>query len=203
MTPPSDTVGLADVIVVGGGGSGLAAAIEAATVGRSVILLEKHSALGGTTAWSVGSLSATSTPHQIKRGIKDGPDGHFEDLPKFAEKLGAPDNPELRRILVDNVPFTLRWLMEMGVEFFGPMPEPPHKLPRMHNILPNSRAYIYHCARRVVGWELISGQAKGSTICAWKTARSSEFSSEEGAESSSAPGEVWCWRAAIIAPARR
>ena len=28
------------------------------------------------------------------------------------------------------------------MEFFGPMPEPPHTKPRMHNVLPNSRAYI-------------------------------------------------------------
>ena len=54
-----------DVIVVGGGGSGLAAAIEAASVGRRVILLEKAPKLGGTTAWSIGSISASATPHQI------------------------------------------------------------------------------------------------------------------------------------------
>jgi flavin-dependent dehydrogenase len=37
-----------DVAVVGGGRSGLAAAIEAARFGRSVVLLEKNPALG---AW--------------------------------------------------------------------------------------------------------------------------------------------------------
>lgn len=38
--------------------------------------------------------------------------------------------------------------MEKGVVFFGPMPELPHRKPRMHNIVPNSRAYIYHLERR-------------------------------------------------------
>src|SRR5262249_22725721 len=65
----------ADVVVIGGGGSGLAAAIEAATLGRSVILLEKASRIGGTTSWwSVGSISVNCSPHQIKAGIKDSPD---------------------------------------------------------------------------------------------------------------------------------
>ena len=39
-----------DVVVVGGGGTGLAAAIEARALGRSVVLLEKNPALGGSTA---------------------------------------------------------------------------------------------------------------------------------------------------------
>ena len=48
-----------------------AAAIEAATAGRRVVLLEKAPKLGGTTAWSIGSISATATPHQQAKGIKD------------------------------------------------------------------------------------------------------------------------------------
>lgn len=148
-----------DVIVVGGGGSGLAAAIEAATVGRRVILLEKAPKLGGTTAWSIGSISATATPHQIAKGIKDAPSGHFEDMHKFAEHLQCEDNPGLRQILTNRVPDTLRWLMGMGVQFFGPMPEPPHRQPRMHNVIPNSRAYIAHCRREALrlGVEIRTG----------------------------------------------
>lgn len=139
-----------DVLVVGGGGSGLAAAIEAATFGRNVTLIEKAPQLGGTTAWSIGSISATATPHQLACGIKDGPQGHFEDLPKFATHLEGSDNPALRRILTERVPETFRWLMGLGVEFFGPMPEPPHRQPRMHNVVPNSRAYIAACRRRAL-----------------------------------------------------
>lgn len=149
----------ADVIVVGGGGSGLAAAIEAAKAGRSVLLLEKVEQLGGTTAMSIGSISATLTPHQLRKGIKDTPAGHCEDMPKFAAGLNATDNDELRTILTDNVPETVRWLMSLGVEFFGPMPEAPHRLPRMHNVIPSSRAYIAHCAReaRRVGVDIRTG----------------------------------------------
>lgn len=131
-----------DVLVIGGGGAGLAAAIESADNGAHVILLEKNPELGGTTAWSIGSFTATQTTQQIAQGIEDSPDEHFADMPKFCGPLADRDNPALRRLLVDNANDTLRWLESLGVEFFGPMPEPPHSKPRMHNVLPNSRAYI-------------------------------------------------------------
>ncbi|MPY69312.1 MAG: FAD-dependent oxidoreductase [Alphaproteobacteria bacterium] len=131
-----------DVLVIGGGGAGLAAAIEAREAGASVILIEKNAALGGSTAWSIGSFTATQTPQQQAKGIEDSPDEHFADMPKFSGPLADRDNPALRRLFVDNANGTLRWLMRHGIEFFGPMPEPPHTKPRMHNVLPNSRAYI-------------------------------------------------------------
>ncbi|MEE2995831.1 MAG: FAD-dependent oxidoreductase [Pseudomonadota bacterium] len=131
-----------DVLVIGAGGAGLAAAIEARTLGASVILIEKNESPGGTTSWSIGSFTATQTPQQLAAGIIDNPDAHFSDMPKFSGKDADRDNPELRRLFVDNASDTLKWLMSMGVEFYGPMPEPPHTQPRMHNVLPNSRAYI-------------------------------------------------------------
>src|SRR5262245_19383548 len=53
-----------DLIVVGGGGSGLAAAAEAASLGAKALLVEKGETLGGTTAWSVGAYTSSATPHQ-------------------------------------------------------------------------------------------------------------------------------------------
>jgi len=144
-----------DVVVVGGGGSGLAAAIEARSLGRRVVLLEKNEKLGGSTAKSIGSITASNTPHQLKKGIHDSPDDHFEDMQRFIDaskrvresRYPIKDNTALRRIFVDNVSDTFRWLMSMGVEFHGPLPEAPHRKPRMHNVLPNSGAYIYHLGK--------------------------------------------------------
>jgi succinate dehydrogenase/fumarate reductase flavoprotein subunit len=136
-----------DVIVVGGGGAGLAAASEVARLGRRVILLEKNLHTGGSTSWSVGSVTATNTPHQRKAGIKDSADEHFEDLALHAGALAPRDNLELRRILVDNTSEMLDWLMSLGVVFVGPMPEPPHRYSRMHNVVPNSRSFAYHLTR--------------------------------------------------------
>lgn len=137
----------ADVIVIGGGGSGLAAASQAASLGRRVILLEKNPRLGGSAGWSIGSVSATNTPHQLRAGIQDTPDEHFDDLGLFAGAMAQRDNLVLRRILVDNATSAFEWLLSTGVVFLGPMPEAPHRYPRMHNVVPSSKAYPYHLGR--------------------------------------------------------
>ncbi|TIR02431.1 MAG: FAD-dependent oxidoreductase [Mesorhizobium sp.] len=137
-----------DVIVVGAGGSGLFAAIEAAEIGRRVLVLEKNPAPGGTTNWAIGSLSSSASPMQTAIGIHDTPAAHFEDMALFHGALLSHDNPDLRKVFVENVPDTLKKLLDMGVVFFGPMPEPPPRVPRMHNVPPNSRAYAHALYRR-------------------------------------------------------
>lgn len=145
---PAESRDEADVVVAGGGGAGLAAAIEAAATGASVLLLEKEGKLGGTTGRSVGSITASGTNLQRRAGVTDDADAHFADMPLFAgEALAARDNLELRRLLVDNVTDTVSWLEKLGVVFFGPMPEPPHRVPRMHNILPSSKSYIHYLSK--------------------------------------------------------
>lgn len=136
-----------DVVVVGGGGAGLAAAVEAAALG-DVVILEKAPLLGGTTAMAVGSITASGTRQQSRLGVEDSPDEHLEDYRAMAGERLQHDNPELSRLLVDNVGATVDWLTDMGVEFFGPMQEPPHRKPRMHNVLPSARSYVYHLSRR-------------------------------------------------------
>ncbi len=150
--------GTLDIVVIGGGGAGLAAAIEARTAGCEVVLLEKNAKLGGSTAWSVGSITSTGTPHQRRAGVQDRPQDHFDDMPLFAGDLAGRDNDELRRILCEEVPEAFGWLLSLGVRFFGPMPEPPHRQPRMHNVLPNSLSYIYHLERhaRRIGVQIVA-----------------------------------------------
>lgn len=131
-----------DVIVVGAGGAGFAAAITAAEHGRSVALLERAGDIGGTTARSVGSITASCTRLQASAGIADSTDDHFEDMALFAGTRVNRDNLELRRLFVDRSAEAIEFLEGLGVVFFGPMPEPPHRVPRMHNVLPNSRALV-------------------------------------------------------------
>lgn len=147
-----------DVVVIGGGGSGLAAAVAAAEDGAQVTLLERRAAVGGTTALSIGSLTAADTSFQRRRGIRDTPEHLAEDMWKFDEALLTDDAPALRSLYARESSRTLDWLIAHGVAFAGPFPEPPHRVPRMHNVIPNSRSYIarLHEAARAAGVEIVT-----------------------------------------------
>ena len=138
-----------DVVIVGGGGSGLTAAVSAAEHGCSVIVLEKQRAPGGTTAIAVGSFTASRTELQQRAGIEDSPEAHAEDVARFAPpEIEARNNEELRRFFLQHAAETLSWLQGMGISFFGPSPEPPNRVPRMHNVVPAARAYILALQKR-------------------------------------------------------
>ncbi len=130
------------VIVIGGGGSGLAAAVAAAEAGARVLLLEKAGNLGGTTALAIGSFSASRTAYQDRAGVEDCPEWHFEDMSKFQSEFETRCDLELRRFLTREAGKSLGWLKSHGVVFVGPFPEPPHRVPRMHNVIPDARTYI-------------------------------------------------------------
>jgi fumarate reductase flavoprotein subunit len=147
MSNNNESCELYDVVVVGGGGAGMAAAVSAAQNGARVAVIEKNQALGGTTAMSIGSMTASLTTLQYRAGVYDDHDSHFADMPKFAPETFQRDNLELRRVYVENSGPTLEWLRSLGVVFFGPMPEPPHERPRMHNVLPNSGAYTHYLGK--------------------------------------------------------
>lgn len=137
----------ADVLVIGGGGSGLCAAISAATSGSTVLVLEKGEEIGGSTGMSVGSFTAANTAYQFRAGVNDSIDQFIEDMKVANGDFESRENQELRRILAENAGSTVEWMSSLGVQFLGPTPEPPYEKPRMHNVLPNSKAYITALAR--------------------------------------------------------
>ncbi|MBO0821806.1 MAG: FAD-binding protein, partial [Nocardiopsaceae bacterium] len=71
----------ADVIVVGHGLAGLAAAAEAAEAGRTVLLLDQEGeqALGGQAFWSLGGLFFVGSPEQRRLGVRDSVDLAWQD----------------------------------------------------------------------------------------------------------------------------
>jgi len=132
-----------DVVVVGGGGSGLACALAAAQGGADVLLLEKQPQLGGATGLAIGSFTANRTAWQRKAGIHDNPDDHEEDAAKFGPPAyQAKNNGQLRRFFLEHAADTLHWMSTLGLSFYGPSPEPPNRVPRMHNVVPNAKAVI-------------------------------------------------------------
>jgi succinate dehydrogenase/fumarate reductase flavoprotein subunit len=148
-----------DVIVIGGGGSGLAAGLSAAENGASVILFEKRPLLGGSTGIAVGSFTANGTVFQRRQGIDDSPADHDEDAGKFGPpEYQARNNGPLRRYFLEHSSATLDWLMDMGLMFYGPSPEPPNRVPRMHNVVPNAKAFIAVLQSRFL-------RSGGKTVC--------------------------------------
>lgn len=140
-----------DVVVVGGGGSGLAAAVSAAENGLRVVLLEKMSQLGGTTGIAIGALTANQTKQQSDQSISDNPLDHNQDAGLFASPdIEARGNRELREFFLAQSGDTLAWLESFGLTFHGPSAEPPNRVPRMHNVVPNAKAYIAALHKRLV-----------------------------------------------------
>lgn len=132
-----------DVIVVGAGGSGLAAAYSAAEVGASVLILEKRPQPGGTTGIAVGSFTAAETSLQRVAKIDDHWQDHAEDVSKFATAdLECRNNQALREFFLQHAAETLHWLQSLGISYVGPQPEPPNRVARMHNVVPGAKAYI-------------------------------------------------------------
>ncbi|QDT95425.1 Fumarate reductase flavoprotein subunit precursor [Gimesia aquarii] len=148
-----------DVIIVGGGGSGLAAAVRALEMGASVLVLEKQAQLGGTTGMAIGSFTANGTRMQREANISDNADDHEVDAGQFAiPEIEAQNNPTLRRFFLGQTAETLEWLRGMGLYFHGPNPEPPNRVPRMHNIVPNAKAYIAAFQAQIL-------KRKGTIVC--------------------------------------
>ena len=104
-----------DVLVIGAGGAGFAAAVTAKEEGaKSVLLAEKLPFVGGNTMICSGLMNAVDPERQEKKGIKDSKELHLK------QTLDAGDNranPELVKILTDNALESVHWLEAHGMKF--------------------------------------------------------------------------------------
>lgn len=104
-----------DVIIVGSGGAGLAAAIEATEAGASCIILEADTKLGGATALSAGVFYAADTSVQREAGVTgDSADAMFEYVMAINQWALKPD---IMRYVCDESGPTIEWLKSLGVIF--------------------------------------------------------------------------------------
>lgn len=97
----------ADVLIIGGGGAGCSAAIEADNAGAKVLLVTKLRMGDANTMMAEGGIQAADKPN-------DSPAIHFLDAyggGHFAAKR------ELLQKLVCDAPGAIQWLNELGVEF--------------------------------------------------------------------------------------
>ncbi len=110
-----------DMIIVGGGTSGLPAATFASQRGARVLVLEVADVVGGTLYLSTGQMSAAGTKLQKSLGIVDTPQKHFDDVMRISR--GTVDQ-DLVRLDVENAADTFDWLTDNGLK---PLPDHPIK----------------------------------------------------------------------------
>ena len=96
-----------DVLVVGSGASGLAAAVSAHRAGASVALAAKDSLQSCNSAKAQGGIQAAF-------GADDSPEQHAEDVWKSSHETA---DRRLVEVLTGEAPGAIHWLEELGVEF--------------------------------------------------------------------------------------
>jgi len=101
-----------DVVVVGSGGAGLAAAIQAHDEGASVLIVEKMPTLGGNTIKASAGMNAAETRFQRVKGIHDSKELFYQETLKGGKNK---NNPELLRCFVENAPEAIEWLADRGI----------------------------------------------------------------------------------------
>lgn len=104
-----------DVVIIGSGFAGLAAAYEAKKAGATVALLEKMRVAGGNSAINGGILAVPGSPLQKKLGIKDSPELMAKDMIKAGDAMNHPDKV---KALCEAAVETYRWTVdELGVKY--------------------------------------------------------------------------------------
>jgi succinate dehydrogenase / fumarate reductase flavoprotein subunit/L-aspartate oxidase len=96
-----------DVLVIGSGASGLAAAVSAERAGARVALATKGSIQSCNSAKAQGGIQAAF-------GEDDSPEQHAQDIWASSHETA---NMELVEVLTSEAPSAIHWLEELGVEF--------------------------------------------------------------------------------------
>jgi fumarate reductase flavoprotein subunit len=134
-----------DIVIIGGGGAGLTAAVQAAEKGAKVTVLEKRHAVGGNTAMAHGFF-ATESPVQKRMMI----DVTSDELFKVAMDYHHwTINPMLVRAYIDKSGDTVRWLEEKGL-----------KIDFIPAVSPKFVYRVFHMTERATGNTVIKLLAK-------------------------------------------
>ncbi len=128
----------ADVVIVGGGGTGIVASIEATAKGAKVIVLEKAANPGGNTVLSSGVVQAAGTKFQKKytKYQNDTPALHYEYWNEAGEEIVDSD---LVKAMANGAPGCVDWLVSQGIDYINvygvaPIPyiDPKYMADRIH-----------------------------------------------------------------------
>ena len=123
-----------DLIIVGGGTTGLTAATFAGQRGLKVLIVEAAPQLGGSLLVAHGQVSAAGTKLQAEKGIVDSAEAHYAEALKISK--GTIDH-DLARLAIFNAGKTFDWLMDNGYEVLPQCPalssaHEPYSVPRYY-----------------------------------------------------------------------
>ena len=101
-----------DVIIVGSGGAGMTAAIEAKDAGMNPVILEKMPMAGGNTSKASAGLNASETSVEKSQGVTDSTAKFYEETLKGG---GGTNDKELLRYFVDHSAAAVDWLAQNDI----------------------------------------------------------------------------------------
>ena len=127
-----------DVVVAGAGAAGLSAAYEAAKAGAQVVVVEKQSIPGGSTARSGGAILAAGTKLQASLGVEDSAEAFAQFLIARGE---GHVNEEKLSLIARNSSSTIDWLESLGATF----------APELQALHPSLKPDRGHSAKEHVG----------------------------------------------------
>ncbi len=107
-----------DVVIIGCGCAGMAAAIEAKNAGASPVILEKMARPSGNTIFAGGIINACGTFVQKGQGVNDSLEAFYEDMMKVS--LGRGDE-ELTRMYVEKSAEEIQWLADVCCVKYRPL----------------------------------------------------------------------------------
>jgi len=127
----------ADVVAVGAGGGGLAAAITAHDHGASALVLERSEQVGGITAYSMGEVWIPGNHLAAELGVKDSPQSGYRYIKRLS--MGYGDDVAMRNQAIHG-PVALRYFEErIGLKMCVVRDLPDYYYPHVEDSLPEGR----------------------------------------------------------------
>jgi len=133
-TQSVDTIMDIPVIVIGGGGTGLCAALAVRDAGGEVLVIERDRQTLGTTAMSTGLIPASGSRLQAEAGVEDSPALFAKDI---TAKTNGQVDAALVRKLAEESARTIEWLIDdhgVGLSLVEGFTYPGHSVRRMHGM---------------------------------------------------------------------
>lgn len=112
-TNPKELKNSYDVVIIGAGGAGMTAAIEAKDAGLNPVILEKMPIAGGNTSKSSSGMNASGTKFQKEQGLTDSNDAFYEETLKGGH---GTNDKEMLRYFVDHSADAIDWLDVNGIK---------------------------------------------------------------------------------------